>query len=301
MGLTWLTTDISSDHRTRYGRWRRAERGPALAERTAALAGPRSPRATGIPVLPPADGSAETAGECWPSWRAGRDCGRRWTSTATPSAACARSPAGRDVGGAPARGRAGPGPVGGTAADARAGGRGARRRQRRAWSRRRGRARRRRSTAWLGHRTTSHFPGPDKPLSEVHMEKVTRRAGRRTCAYPWGGEPVPLWDGPMRVWFSGPQGTVALREPGPRARGRDRGAGGARGPAGGRPGAVPRRRRAHPAGGVLADPGPPRRCPRSCCRAARTGSALALWRAGGESIRPPLRSAAGPRRRCAPG
>jgi GNAT superfamily N-acetyltransferase len=61
----------------------------------------------------------------------------------------------------------------------------------------------------LGYRTIAHIPGPDKPLSEVSMVKELAGSDE-SLSYPWGGEPVPLWDGSVRAWFSGPSGTVAL-------------------------------------------------------------------------------------------
>ncbi|MFE9681089.1 GNAT family N-acetyltransferase [Streptomyces sp. NPDC006285] len=61
----------------------------------------------------------------------------------------------------------------------------------------------------LGYRTAAHFPGPDKPLSEVHMVRELS-APDEDLPHPWGGEPVPLWEGAVRVWFSGPGGTAAL-------------------------------------------------------------------------------------------
>lgn len=61
----------------------------------------------------------------------------------------------------------------------------------------------------LGYRTTAHFPGPGKPLSEVSMVKDLA-APDEPLRYPWGGEPAPLWSGRVRAWFAGPGGTAAL-------------------------------------------------------------------------------------------
>jgi GNAT superfamily N-acetyltransferase len=61
----------------------------------------------------------------------------------------------------------------------------------------------------LGYRTTAHFPSPDKPLSEVRMTKDLAIPDA-ALPYPWGGEPVPLWAGGVRAWFSGPAGTAGI-------------------------------------------------------------------------------------------
>ncbi|MEU8605759.1 GNAT family N-acetyltransferase [Streptomyces parvulus] len=133
----------------------------------------------------------------------------------------------------------------------------------------------------LGYRTTAHFPGPDKPLSEVRMERDLA-APDRALPYPWGGEPVPLWDGPLRVWFCGPHGTVALpcvAGPDPRAAvaalavraarlvgapALFRGADGLARP-----------------GGVPADPRPCEAVPAFAMPRSVDAGVLALWRTGG--------------------
>ncbi|MFD5514926.1 GNAT family N-acetyltransferase [Streptomyces sp. NPDC127066] len=259
------------------------ERGPALAERTAALARAAFSAGDRYPGLPPADGSAETAGEVRAELERGT---RMWTALDEHGEAvgCVRAIPGPDgtwavrrLGVVPrARGRS----VGLLLMRALEDG-----------ARADGAARvvldavvERGNPPFycrLGYRTTAHFPGPDKPLSEVHMEKDLA-APDEELPYPWGGEPVPLWDGPMRVWFSGPRGTVALpATPGPapeaglavlaeRAARRVGGPARFRGADG----------LARP-GGVLVDPRPAEAVPAFVMPRGADGGALALWRTGG--------------------
>ncbi|MEU7551557.1 GNAT family N-acetyltransferase [Streptomyces sp. NPDC044571] len=136
--------------------------------------------------------------------------------------------------------------------------------------------------ARLGYRTTAHFPAPDKPLSEVHMARDLA-APDEDLPHPWGGEPVPLWEGAVRAWFSGPEGTAAL----PAALGSDpaaelvvlagRAARLVGGPARFR-GADGLARRPH---GVLVDARPAEQVPAFLLPRAVDPDALALWRTRG--------------------
>lgn len=259
------------------------ERGPALAERTAALARAAFSAGDRHPGLPPADGSAETAGEVLAELERGT---RLWTALDRHGEAvgCVRAIPGPDGAWAVRR----------LAVVPQARGRSVGRLLMRALedgARAGGAARvvldavvERGNPPFycrLGYRTTAHFPGPDKPLSEVHMEKELA-APDEELSYPWGGEPVPLWDGPLRAWFCGPRGTVALpATPGPAfaaglAALAERAARQVGGPAlfRGADGL------ARP-GGVLVDSRPAEAVPAFLMPRGVDDGALALWRTGG--------------------
>ncbi|MFC7896917.1 GNAT family N-acetyltransferase [Streptomyces sp. NPDC057381] len=259
------------------------ERGPAVAERTAALARAAFSAGDRYPGLPPADGSAETAGEVLAELARGT---RIWTGFDRRGEAvgCVRAVPGVDGAWAVRR----------LAVAPRARGRSVGRQLMRALedgARAAGAARvvldavvERGNPPFycrLGYRTTAHFPGPDKPLSEVRMEKDLA-APDGELSYPWGGEPVPLWDGPLRVWFSGPRGTVALPAvPGPRP---EAALAVLAGRAARHVGAGARFRGADGLarlGGVVVVPRPAEAVPAFLMPRGADGGALALWRTGG--------------------
>ncbi|MFH9180258.1 GNAT family N-acetyltransferase [Streptomyces albogriseolus] len=259
------------------------ERGPAVAERTAALARAAFRAGDRYPGLPPADGSAETAGDVLAELARGT---RIWTGFDRHGEAVGCVRAVPCVDGAWAVRRLAVAP--------RARGRSVGRLLMRALedgARAAGAARvvldavvERGNPPFycrLGYRTTAHFPGPDKPLSEVRMEKDLATPDGE-LSYPWGGEPFPLWDGPLRVWFCGPRGTVALPAvPGPRP---EAAVAALAGRAAGQVGAGARFRGADGLacpGGVLVDPRPAEAVPAFVMPRGVDGGALALWRTGG--------------------